>query len=370
MNTTKVLIATDNLEHIKFLGKFLASQKLNVLVATSFAQATAIIQEKEPHIILCGIDNSDLLHTQLGENFPFIYLQDDVSKSNINSYKHVLVHPFSTSVLLQKIKSLLPDKKPKVVSENKKTVMVVDDIEVNRHLIADILSEEPFVIIQSSGGKDSIGKFKKHCIDLVLLDIEMPVMDGWETMQKYIGMKLNIPVLALTAHADNGTAKRCMTSGFKGIITKPIESKILIQAIKQQLSLKDNSAEKNVKKNNLNSSKTKNTAIKGIINLSQLERVSQNNTALKNETVQKFLENITDLKKHLAKSNDDYQGAKERKDLHIFVNLVPYFCQKKIVMKAKRFETAVKNSNTLSGEINAFKQLLENIEEQLLKITF
>ena len=295
-------------------------------------------------------------------------MQDDASKINIASYKEVLSYPFSTSVLLQKIKSLLPNKKSRVISENKKTVMVVDDLEVNRHLIADVLSEEPFFIIQSSGGKDSIEKLKKHPVDLVLLDIEMPVMDGWETMQKYIGMKLNVPVLALTAHADNGTAKRCMTSGFKGVITKPIKSKILIQTIKKQLSLKDNSVEINVKTDKSDFVKTKNAVTKGIIDLSQLERVSQNNPALKNETFQKFLKNISNLKKHLAKSNDYYQGANERKDLHVFVNLVPYFCQKKIVIKAKQFETDVKKSITLSAEINAFKQLLENIEEQLLKV--
>jgi two-component system, response regulator, stage 0 sporulation protein F len=107
----------------------------------------------------------------------------------------------------------------------KHRILVVDDIVINRMLITEIVSGLGYEYVEASNGKDALEKLQKYSFDVVLMDIEMPVMNGIETT-KYIREKLkhplkDIPVIALTAHNPEIFFKDYRDVGFTALLTKP-----------------------------------------------------------------------------------------------------------------------------------------------------
>lgn len=105
-------------------------------------------------------------------------------------------------------------------------VLIVDDILVNRLLLKEILKTFPDTVIKDAeNGKDAIEKIISNEFDIVLMDIEMPVMNGLEATQ-YIRTKLespkcDIPIIAITAHNPNNFIHMYSKVGFNDIMIKP-----------------------------------------------------------------------------------------------------------------------------------------------------
>jgi CheY-like chemotaxis protein len=104
------------------------------------------------------------------------------------------------------------------------TILIVDDIFTNRLLLKEIIEALGFESIEAKDGKAAIEILKHQDIDVVLMDIEMPVMNGLETT-KYIREKLiskrNIPIIALTAHNPELFFDDYGDVGFNELMTKP-----------------------------------------------------------------------------------------------------------------------------------------------------
>lgn len=372
----KILIVDSNIDNIKLYGKFLTTQLFDVLVATSTKQAILIAEAKSPDTILTTsitpqINGLTIYKTlkkkKKTSNIPFLFIAEKKDKppiEKINKTKeyNLLLKPFSTAELLIKINTLLktPDNK------NNFTIMVVDDIEINRNLVEDFLVDQPFKILKSSGGKDSIKKINQNKIDLILLDIEMPVMDGWETINSYKkDLKIKIPVIALTAHANKDVETKCIAHGFKGVITKPINRTKLKNTIEKIfLITSPKSKQKPLTKTIKNLNKNKKSHY---INISHLMQVTKDNRGLKTSTYNRFYKNINELQKYfLEKKRPSLNSNAFRRELHSFINLVPYFCEKEIIKKAKKFEQQLKNtSNNIPLISNNFALFLSALKEQL-----
>ena len=110
----------------------------------------------------------------------------------------------------------------------KKTMMVVDDEPMIVKVVKDIFKEEGYKVITALSGQECLEKLKKTSVDLILLDIMMPGMDGWDTCAKIKGDKKTekIPIVFLTAKADpvSKSMGRLASSDY---ITKPFEMKNL-----------------------------------------------------------------------------------------------------------------------------------------------
>ncbi len=114
-------------------------------------------------------------------------------------------------------------------------IIVVDDIFTNRLLLSEILEELGHVFFLATNGKEAVDEFQKGDYDLILMDIEMPVMNGVETTQ-YIRQnmpapKSNIPIIALTAHNPKLFFDDFKDVGFTKLLTKPYS----IEKIKELL---------------------------------------------------------------------------------------------------------------------------------------
>lgn len=104
-------------------------------------------------------------------------------------------------------------------------ILIVDDIVINRMLLAELIKKLGYKYSQASNGKEALEKLESDHIDLILMDIEMPVMNGIETT-RYIREKIDkpdtkIPIVALTAHNPDDFFETFEKAGFDDLITKP-----------------------------------------------------------------------------------------------------------------------------------------------------
>jgi CheY-like chemotaxis protein len=115
----------------------------------------------------------------------------------------------------------------------KKKILVVDDTDFNRDLVVQLL-EEDYDMVIAENGQEALEVTEKERPDLILMDLGMPVMDGWEATRR---LKANdelksIPVIAVTSHAMVGDEIEARKAGCDDYLPKPIDEDLLIKKIK------------------------------------------------------------------------------------------------------------------------------------------
>jgi len=123
---------------------------------------------------------------------------------------------------------------------NRKTVLIVDDKAENRKVLMDILSPLGFDILEAGNGHDAIEQAKVRRPNMVLLDVNMPDMDGYETAQCFRRNELlkNIHLIAVCDTFTDNIQTMCKDSGFNGHTLKPIHINHLLLTIQEQVTLK------------------------------------------------------------------------------------------------------------------------------------
>jgi CheY-like chemotaxis protein len=118
-----------------------------------------------------------------------------------------------------------------------KKILVVEDNQVNRELVREMLEGSDFQVFEAENGLEALHLLPKTHPDLVLLDIQMPVLDGMSTIRQLREKPqyATLPVLALTAYAMVGDRERVMAAGFSGYLAKPIDRATLLQEVRQHL---------------------------------------------------------------------------------------------------------------------------------------
>lgn len=112
-------------------------------------------------------------------------------------------------------------------------VLIVDDAPDNRLLVTRFLKLAGAQTDSAADGSQGIERALSRPCDVVLMDIQMPQMDGYEAVARLRAMKFNKPVIALTAHAMKSERDRCLSSGFDAYLTKPISRVDLLKTIRE-----------------------------------------------------------------------------------------------------------------------------------------
>ena len=117
------------------------------------------------------------------------------------------------------------------------TVLIVEDNEMNRDMLSRRLERRGFTIRIAVDGAEGVAMATAEIPDLVLMDMSLPIMDGWEATRT---LKANpdtarIPVIGLTAHAMAGDREKCLAAGCDDYDTKPIELPRLLEKMQSQL---------------------------------------------------------------------------------------------------------------------------------------
>lgn len=113
-------------------------------------------------------------------------------------------------------------------------ILIVDDNMMNQDLMANILAYWGFSFSIASNGKEAVEQIKTGHFDLVMMDIQMPEMDGYSaTIQIRKELKSDIPIIAMTAHAMSGEREKCITLGMNDYISKPVNEQELLRLIEK-----------------------------------------------------------------------------------------------------------------------------------------
>lgn len=112
-------------------------------------------------------------------------------------------------------------------------VMVVDDTEANIDILLETLSDD-YKVVVATDGESALEDIRKNPPDLILLDIMMPGMDGYETMKHIRKMDkwARVPIIAVTAKAMKGDAERCIEGGANDYLPKPVDLKRLFSMLR------------------------------------------------------------------------------------------------------------------------------------------
>ncbi|OUS08139.1 two-component system response regulator [Rhodobacterales bacterium 52_120_T64] len=118
-------------------------------------------------------------------------------------------------------------------------ILLVEDNEMNRDMLSRRLKKRGFEVIMAFDGKRGVDMAGEHNPDLILLDMSLPVMDGWEAAGhlKSADSTKAIPIIALTAHAMAGDMEKAMQAGCDDYDTKPVDLARLIGKINSLLGI-------------------------------------------------------------------------------------------------------------------------------------
>jgi two-component system cell cycle response regulator DivK len=124
----------------------------------------------------------------------------------------------------------------------KGTILYVEDNPDNRNLIRRVLNAEGYAVVEAAQASQAIDRLEQEKVDLILMDINMPDMDGYTLTAKIKRMEKysKIPILAVTANVMRGDREKSLEAGCDGYIQKPIDIDTLAQQIERFITRRTN----------------------------------------------------------------------------------------------------------------------------------
>jgi len=253
-----ILIVDDNATNRRILEESVIHWKMEPIVVEGATAALQVLQQRQlsnaqlPLVLtdahMPGIDGFGLIErireSPLLANVRIIILtsggqRGDAARCQRLGVAAYLSKPFDRLELREVLRHvlasdpLLPRAKPLVTRHTLQeqwqplSFLVADDNAVNQRLIARLLEKRGHNVVLAQNGREALQKLKQQQFDIILMDVQMPEMDGFEATklireeEKASGS--HIPIIALTAHAMQGDEERCLACGMDGYVTKPIK---------------------------------------------------------------------------------------------------------------------------------------------------
>lgn len=273
MNNIKILVIEDNMMNMKLVRSLLRLKKFEVIEASDGEMGIKLAEEYLPNLILMdiqlpGIDgltatsiikqNPKLRHIPIialtshamrGDDLKareagcegYITKPIDTRHFHDNITRYLRVNENLNDAPVNQIESTdnSSDEK-KSDSQSRYTILIVDDELRNIKLITAILSVEPYEILQALNGEQALAMIDKNKVDLMLLDVMMPGINGFEVTQlvKTNPATKHIPIILVTALDGRENKQKAMEVGADEFLTKPINKIEVITRIKSILQLK------------------------------------------------------------------------------------------------------------------------------------
>ncbi len=123
---------------------------------------------------------------------------------------------------------------------NPASILVVEDNLVNQKMVSSILTKRGYQVQITSNGQEALQALEQKVFQLVLMDVQMPVLDGLEATRliRKDARWVNLPIIAMTAHAMNGDKEGCLAAGMNAYISKPVHSAHLLSIVEEFACLK------------------------------------------------------------------------------------------------------------------------------------
>ncbi len=247
------------------MNELLGQQDLNIIEASSGSEGLTFLEKEVPHCIILDLilpdmdglkflDKSQLI---LQENFfpPIIvYTAMDLSDEvmdKLEKYSNSIIIKgvkslerlfFETTISLHRVEKNLSRAQQRMLRDLRdpgriirgRTILIVDDDTRNRLSLSEVLEDTGVEIITAKNGKEAVEivQEKEVAIDLVLMDMMMPVMDGYEATRLIKDHCRDLPVIALTAKAMKGEKKKCLSVGCDDYVSKPVNIDQLLSLLR------------------------------------------------------------------------------------------------------------------------------------------
>jgi CheY-like chemotaxis protein len=370
LHKPKILIVDDISINLKVQALLFTKHDYDVLIANNAIQALVIAEEKQPDIIIADImmpeiDGIELCRrlklNALTKDIPVFFLSADTSKTTIEKAFEVggcdyLSKPFNDNELFLKVKKhLYSNHFTFIDNPSKGNIAVVDDNQLNRHILNDFLGEGDFNSYTFESASDLFEVKDLNVFDMILLDIEMPILNGWKTFEILRIKKFNKPIIAISAYADHIFKDKCIKHGFNDVIYKPIYKSNILNTIVKHLKPVTEPIE------------IEPCAINEMLNLTFFYEVTQSDIPYRVTEYQEFI-NLID--KIISSTKNSIHQKKTTQalldDLHKYLNVGHYFCDKAIVDVVKSIEKRIRFDKDLINEEGAgFLTLMQKIQIEL-----
>ncbi len=259
----RVLVVDDNADTLEFLENSLRSFTFFVETATSFSSCLKKIEQSQAHFELILLDSTlpDMQNHQKAihtlktlpglASTPMLLLtnvEELVKNNNPAAIDGYMIKPITRSQLFDTVmqalgKETLQVARPKYAQITNITratlhgrmVLLVEDHEINQLVASEILQSMGLQVVVASNGLEAIEKVAQYPFSAVLMDIQMPGMDGYEATAKIrsdprFGPE-KLPIIAMTAHALAGEREKAIAAGLNDYVAKPIDIAHLAQVL-------------------------------------------------------------------------------------------------------------------------------------------
>ncbi|MDR0948445.1 MAG: response regulator [Lachnospiraceae bacterium] len=254
---TRILVVDDEPDITEYFTELLKSYYISSDTADSGTQALRLAQtakeENNPYKIafidwkmpdISGAETARKLRQILPDCKVIIissYEWDEIRSSFENDYDRYAIDfmpkPIPPSDIYNRIIQLLNVEvyNTDVVNFKDKKILLVEDVEINRQIVIDLLEDTECQIDEAPNGQIAVEAAKKQKYDLILMDLQMPVMDGLTATREIRKFNTKIPIVAMTANAFREDAQACFEAGMSAHISKPLDNDVFMRTLSEYL---------------------------------------------------------------------------------------------------------------------------------------
>ena len=256
-----ILIIDDNPINCTIVEKMLSSENIKIKLANSGKEGIELLEIQDFDLLLLDIDMPEMDGFEVLEKiqknkyikdiktilFSSIDLDDKIKTISKFGIKQYLIKPVKRNELLNTI-DLLFDMKTKIKSKKddrmivekkdikkEATILIVEDNEINAKATSLLLKTKNYNTIIVPNGQEALDFLKTTKVDLILMDIQMPVLNGYETTEIIRTTDKDVPIIAFTAYAIKEDREKFLEIGMNDYISKPAKAKVLFETIDKNI---------------------------------------------------------------------------------------------------------------------------------------
>jgi signal transduction histidine kinase/CheY-like chemotaxis protein len=252
-----VLIVDDNETNRRILMEMLTSWKMEPKAVDGGPAALAELERDAYPLVLLdammpgmdGLELAEAIRRDGPAERPRLLLlssagrPEDGEKLRELGIARCLIKPVKQSDLLDAITSVLgvasadeePDGSERPPAVRTRRILLAEDGLVNQRVVVELLNARGHEVVVAANGREALEALERESFDMVLMDVQMPVMDGFEATAAIRAHDreagVHVPVIALTAHAMSGDKERCLEAGMDGYLAKPVRADELYAAV-------------------------------------------------------------------------------------------------------------------------------------------
>ncbi|EAT58197.1 ATP-binding response regulator [Chlorobium ferrooxidans] len=243
----RFLLADDNPEILAMIRRYLHPLGVDIDEAFTGSEVMEMIESERYDLLLVDLNLPVLDAFELayrirgsGKHLPVVAYTAEPSyillgRAEKSGIQGLLSLPIALADFLHLVTASIKEN-PAILqgSLGGKTLLVVDDSAVNRMIIRNILQKFRLTIVEAVNGQEAMETLENHHCDLMLMDLQMPVLDGLETAKRIRSGQWeyrNIPIIGMSGNSDPETVQQAMLSGMNDYLLKPLDNRLLLKKV-------------------------------------------------------------------------------------------------------------------------------------------